>query len=274
MATTRVRVVDRRGSRARTDAVVTEEPLEVRLGASGRTVPVAVTMRTPGADFELAAGLLYTEGLVGAREVRAIRYCLDPGIDAAQRFNVVTVESSAPLPEDLDRHGRRVLATSACGLCGKATLDAVALRAPSLPREGPVVEVATLLALPERLRACQRDFDATGGLHAAGLFGPDGRLHCLREDVGRHNAVDKVVGWALLARALPLFSSLLVVSGRAGYEIVAKAAAAGIPVVAAISAPSSLAVDLARELGMTLVGFLRGERMNVYAGEQRLAGLR
>jgi FdhD protein len=255
--------------RAGTDSLVTEEPLEVRLSAGGERRVLTVTMRTPGADFELAAGLLASEGLVRERaDIRGIRYCVDRALGEQQRLNRVDVELAAStLPS---WGGRTLVATSACGVCGKSSIEDV--RAAGLRRVASELEVkaATLVRLPEALRAAQRLFDSTGGLHAAALFDAEGELVVVREDVGRHNAVDKVVGWALLNDALPLDRGIALVSGRAGFEIVQKLAAAGAPVICAVSAPSSLAVELARELGSTLVGFLRAERFNIYTHPERV----
>ena len=268
---TRVRVVEGERVRVRTDALTTEEPLEIRVAAGGDVRTVAVTMRTPGNDFELAAGFLFAEGVVSGREAIArIEYCLDPALAAEQRYNVVTVELRAPTLPDLDGLNRLFLTSSACGVCGRATLDGLAGRIGEPLPAGPVISAATIRSLPEALRLSQRQFATTGGLHAAGLFHADGRLLAVREDIGRHNATDKLVGWALLEGYQSLRGCLLLVSGRAGYEIAQKSLAAGIPILCAVSAPSSLAVDLAREFGMTLVGFLRGERFNVYAGFERI----
>lgn len=253
---------------SRSDTLVTEEPLEIRL--DGR--PLTVTMRTPGSDFDLAAGFLVSEGVVRrTSDVVGIRYCAGATEDGANTYNVldVTLAPGVPLPEAALR--RNFATTSACGVCGKASLDAVRTVASWPVRDDPAeLDPGLLTALPDRLRAAQRVFDRTGGLHASGLFGLDGALQCLREDVGRHNAVDKVVGWALRADRLPLSGTVLMVSGRASFELVQKAVMAGIPVLAAVSAPSSLAVDLAAESGLTLVGFLRGSSMNVYTGAHRL----
>jgi FdhD protein len=255
----------------RTDYLATEEPLEIRLDAGGATATVAVTMRTPGADFELAAGFLYGEGVVGGREdVGRLSYCTDPEVDAEQQYNIVNVGLVGGAMPDLHTLERHFMTSSACGICGKASLDALELRGCPVVPPGPVVDPAVLPRLPDALREGQGLFESTGGLHAAGLFTIGGELVALREDVGRHNAVDKLIGWALLDGRLPLSDHLLMVSGRSSYEILQKALAAGIPVVCAVSAPSSLAVDLARRFGMTLVGFLRGQRFNVYAGEERL----
>jgi FdhD protein len=225
-------------------------------------------MRTPGGDFELAAGFLFTEGLIGPHDVRRVAYCDDVD-DEAQRYNVVTVGLSSPFDPSVLR--RNFYATSSCGVCGKAALDDVAVRCAPVG-EGPVVDLDVILGLPETLRAAQKVFDRTGGLHAAGLCSTDGRLATSREDVGRHNAVDKVIGERLLEGELPLGSWILQVSGRLSFEIVQKAAVAGIAIVSAVSAPSSLAVDAAERLGMTLVGFVRDGRCNVYTHPERVAG--
>jgi FdhD protein len=270
---TRVFSVDNGHSKTRSDYVATEEPLEIRLHAAGATATVAVTMRTPGSDFELAAGFLVAEGVIDHRDaVSKIRYCTDPGVDSEQQFNIVTVDLVADSPPDIRTLERHFHISSACGVCGKASLEALELRGFQRPPSGPVMDGSTLEQLPTKLRSAQGVFDATGGLHAAGLFSPEGDLLAVREDVGRHNAVDKLIGWALLQDLLPLHNNVLLVSGRSSFEIMQKALAAGIPFVSAVSAPSSLAVDLAREFGLTLVGFLRNSRFNVYAGESRLGG--
>ena len=229
-------------------------------------------MRTPGHDMDLAAGFLVSEGVVAAAEqVRAIRYCAGATDDGANTYNVLDVDLDPSVPPPDASLERSVYTTSSCGVCGKASLEAVRTQARWSVADDPVaVTPALLSSLPERLREAQRVFDRTGGLHAAGLFTADGELLCLREDVGRHNAVDKVVGWALREGRLPLRGTVLLVSGRASFELVQKAWTAGVPVLAAVSAPSSLAVDLAEEAGLTLVGFLRGETMNVYARADRL----
>jgi FdhD protein len=255
------------------DAVVTEEPLQLMLGGE----PLSVVMRTPGHDVELAIGLMFAEGILrSAADVRRVRISADsgesePAIPLESPFiesNQVDVElASAPRR----RPERSMLSSSACGVCGAVLIEDLRRDLSNLP-PGPAVSAALLPGLVERLRGGQGVFESTGGLHAAGLFTARGDLVCLREDVGRHNAVDKVVGRMLLDGRVPAADSLLVVSGRAGYEIVQKSIAAGIPVLAAVGAPSSLAVELAREFGQTLVGFLRGDRFNVYAGPGRLAG--
>lgn len=236
------------------DSVAVEEPLEIRV--DGRAL--AVTMRTPGHDEELAVGFLRGEGLVErAPEV---------GLSADLAANVVEV--AGPLLREPGE--RRFYTTSSCGVCGKSSLEALAVSPGLVLPEGPLVDAATLGRLPDALREGQKVFERTGGLHAAGLFDPDGSLVVLREDVGRHNAVDKLVGWLVLEGRVPAGERILMVSGRASFEIMQKALAAGIPVVAAVSAPSSLAVALAQEFGMTLAGFVRGDSLNVYAGASRI----
>ncbi|GAB2832146.1 formate dehydrogenase accessory sulfurtransferase FdhD [Actinoallomurus bryophytorum] len=252
----------------KTDTLVAEEPLEIRLG--GR--PLTITMRTPGDDFELAAGFLVGEGVVTrAEEIRAIVYCAGATDEGANTYNIVdmALADGVTLPDrTLERN---FYTTSSCGLCGKASLDAVRMVARWSVREDPLrLDPATIASLPDRLRAAQRVFERTGGLHAAGLFDAGGELLCVREDVGRHNAVDKIVGWALQRDLLPLTGATLLVSGRASFELAQKAVMAGIPAMAAVSAPSSLAVELAAETGLTLIGFLRGTSMNVYTGAERL----
>jgi FdhD protein len=266
-------VEEGRRAPARDDALATEEPMETRLIIAGRRQTVAVTMRTPGSDFELAAGFLYGEGIVASREqVRAINYCRKGEVDEEQRYNIVNVELRAGIDPDLHTLERHFYTNSSCGVCGKASLEALEIRGcPVLP-PGPTVTAELVYSLPDQLRRAQGLFDVTGGLHAAGLFDSSGRLVALREDVGRHNAIDKLVGWALLQDRLPLSDHIMMVSGRSSFEILQKCVAAGAPIVCAVSAPSSLAVDVARRFGVTLVGFLRGRRFNVYAGEERIAG--
>ena len=251
----------------RPDTLATEEPMEIRVGGPGQeAAQVAVTMRTPGGDYELAAGFLFTEGLISPGDVRRVAYCDDLD-DESQRYNVVTVTIDRPVDAGVLR--RNFYATSSCGICGKAALDDIEVRCAPVA-EGPQVRAEVLVRLPEALRAKQRVFDRTGGLHAAGLFTPDGELVSLREDVGRHNAVDKVIGEQMLAGRIPLADHVLQVSGRASFEIVQKAAVAGIPIVSAVSAPSSLAVEAGERFGMTVVGFVRDGRCNVYAGAGRV----
>ncbi|MFJ8660600.1 formate dehydrogenase accessory sulfurtransferase FdhD [Streptomyces sp. NPDC093795] len=252
----------------RPDTLAAEEPMEIRVG--GR--PLTVTMRTPGDDFDLAAGFLVSEGVVHtAEDVAGIRYCAGATADGSNTYNVVDIGLATGVAAPDASLERNFYTTSSCGLCGKASLDAVRTTAAWTVAEDPLrISTDTLAALPDKLRAAQRVFDTTGGLHAAALFAPTGELLCLREDVGRHNAVDKVIGHALREGHLPLRGTILMVSGRASFELVQKAAMAGIPLLAAVSAPSSLAVDLAAETGLTLVGFLRGTSMNIYTHDERL----
>ena len=269
-------VVEPDATRSCWDQLATEEPLEIRLRAAGTTPlvhhTVAITMRTPGSDLELAAGFLFGEGVIRGRdEVHEISHCTRPDLDEARRSNVVNVDLNTAVLPDLETLQRHFYTTSACGVCGKKSLDALKLKGPAAVSAGPLVDAETLRALPGKLREGQSVFAATGGLHAAALFDADGRLLAVREDVGRHNAVDKLVGWAFLEGRLPLGGHILLVSGRTSFEILQKAVMAGVPFVCAISAPSTLAVAVAREHGMTLIGFLRGERFNVYAGVQRLS---
>lgn len=246
------------------DYLAAEEPLEIRIG--GR--PVTVTMRTPGHDRELAAGFLLTEGMIEAAEQIAALEQPAPAADGAGKSNVVEVElrDCRFEPEQMQRN---FFAASSCGICGKASINAVRLRGLRAPNAQLRIDAEMLCGLPDRLRAEQQVFGRTGGLHAAALFDANGELLAVREDIGRHNAVDKIVGWALMEGRVPLSSHVLMVSGRGGFEIVQKALAAEIPVVASVSAPSSLAVKLARELGLTLIGFLRGRRFVVYSGAAR-----
>jgi FdhD protein len=231
-------------------------------------------MRTPGHDVELAHGFLLTEGVIRAvPDVSNARYCDSVDDQGRNTYNVLDVALGEGVPPPEAGLERNFYTTSSCGVCGKASLDAVRLRTRFSPADDPlVVTPELLLGLPDALRAGQRVFDSTGGLHAAGLFRADGSLLVVREDVGRHNAVDKVLGWALLNNHIPATSCVLMVSGRASFELVQKAVMAGVPMLAAVSAPSSLAVDLATESGLSLIGFLRGDSMNVYAGEQRVKG--
>jgi FdhD protein len=255
-------------SRIRTDEVATEEPLEIRVRHRGVEHQVAVTMRTPGNDFELAAGFLLSEGMVRAREhIAKVSYCASGPPE--QLYNQVTVELTNGAPFDPEQMQRNFYTTSSCGVCGKASLEAVRVQAAPLD-DGPEVDPEIFNTLPKKLRARQRIFERTGGLHAAGLFDTKGDLLLIREDVGRHNAVDKLLGKLLMDGKIPARENILQVSGRTSFEIVQKAAIGGIPIVSAVSAPSSLAVSLAEELGMTLVGFVRGDSFNVYAEPRRI----
>lgn len=263
-----VRRVTAHGEIIRPDTLAVEEPMEIRVGGTA----LAVTMRTPGNDIDLVHGFLLTEGVIGGRDdVAVARYCA--GVDEAGRntYNVVDVTLAAGTAPPQVGVERNFYTTSSCGVCGKASLDAVQLVSRYSPAADDVVVKATVLTtLPDSLREAQKVFDATGGLHAAALFTPEGALLVLREDVGRHNAVDKVVGWAVQSGRVPLRGCVLMVSGRASFELVQKAVMSGVPVLAAVSAPSSLAVDLAVEAGVTVVGFLRGQTMNVYSGQHRV----
>ena len=266
---TRVRVVEGGKARVRPDVLATEEPMEIRLISGDAKQTVAVTMRTPGSDFELAAGFLYGEGIVSSRDdIKKISYCVD--VDAEQQYNIVNVELHKGREYDLRPLERHFYTSSACGVCGKESLDQLEIRGCSAAPPGPEVDADVITSLPDKLREQQGLFDSTGGLHAAALFDTEGNLLALREDVGRHNATDKLVGWALLGGKLPLSEHLVQVSGRSSFEILQKCLTAGVPIVCAISAPSSLAVDVARQFGITLVGFMRGERFNVYAGFERV----
>jgi FdhD protein len=247
------------------DRLAVEEPLELRV--AGR--PVGVTMRTPGNDFELAIGYCISEGLVARPDdVEAVRFCAPEG--QAQEFNVLTVDLRPGVPVPDPSLDRLAVTSSSCGVCGKASIDAITVACPTLAGDGLAVAAGVLIAIPDRVREAQRVFEQTGGLHAAAICGPDGEVRCVREDVGRHNAVDKVIGWAATERRLPLHGMVLFVSGRCSFEVVQKAAVAGVPLIAAVSAPSSLAVELADQLGMTLVGFLRGDTMNIYTHPHRI----
>jgi FdhD protein len=256
------------GERTRPDQLAVEEPLEIRV--RGRAL--AVTMRTPGHDVELAHGFLLTEGVIeGVSDVRDARYCDSVDDEGRNTYNVLDVGLAEGVPEPETGVERNFYTTSSCGVCGKASLDAVRLRSKHSPAGDPVrVPAEVLAAMPDALRRRQQVFDRTGGLHAAGLFAADGTLLVVREDIGRHNAVDKVLGWALLQGRIPALGTVLVVSGRASFELVQKAVMAGVPMLAAVSAPSSLAADLADESGLTLAGFVRGGSMNVYTRSERI----
>jgi FdhD protein len=252
----------------RRDTLAGEEPLEIRVDGTS----LAVTMRTPGADFDLAAGFLVSEGVVSEKdELVAMRYCAGKGDDGVNQFNVLDLTLAPSVAPPDESVARAFFTTSSCGLCGKASIDAVRTRSRFDVHDDPLKVSSTLLAsLPKQLRHAQQVFEKTGGLHAAGLFDANGELLVVREDVGRHNAVDKVVGWALREDRLPLRETILLVSGRASFELVQKAAMAGVPMLCAVSAPSSLAADLADEIGITLVGFLRDPSMVVYAAAERI----
>ena len=244
--------------RRKEDYLAAEEPLEIRIGED----PLSVTMRTPGHDLELAAGFLFTEGLVQHRAQIVALEALETDAEtpAENRGNVVEAKLAPESAPDFEKMRRHFFAASSCGICGKASIDSIRARTLASPNPDFRLDPEVLVRLPEVLRESQAVFGRTGGLHAAGLFDAAGKLLVLREDIGRHNAVDKVIGWALLEERVPLSETILLVSGRGGFEIVQKAIVAGLPVVASVSAPSSLAVQLARELGQTLIGFLRGRR--------------
>jgi FdhD protein len=268
VTTTRIIAVRGDALEVRADRVVGEEPLEIRAAGPGQEpVAVAVTMRTPGYEDELAVGFLQTEGLIAGPEVLRVETG-DPGtMNQPDDTAIVRLSKAFDASKVAERH---FIATASCGICGKASLDEVALRAKPIPGGSPVVSRSTLLALPDALRAGQRAFDETGGLHASGLFSTTGELRVLREDVGRHNALDKAIGAEALAGRLPLNDTILMVSGRVSFEIVQKAAVAGIPILCAVSAPSDLAISAADRLGVTLVGFLRGDGFNVYTHDDRI----
>lgn len=263
--------------RQESDRLASEEPMEIRLesGAKDRreTTSLSVTMRTPGHDFELTAGFLFTEGIVvRPHDIARIEYCMDPGVE--QEYNIVSADLHPDVEFARDRLTRHFYMTSSCGVCGKTALEAVRVAVRhAIPKDRPALDPPTIAHIPERLREGQVVFAETGGLHAAGLFDTSGRLTSLREDVGRHNAVDKVIGEAFLAGRVPLSESVLAVSGRGSFEILQKAAVAGLPFVIAVGAPSNLAVAIAEEFGITLVGFAREDRFNVYSGHGRIDGL-
>jgi len=274
MTTAQVWTVEDGRATTRRDHLATEEPMEIRVHGPGQQpVPFAVTMRTPGHDFDLAVGLCRTEGILeSAADVETVAYCLavdatDGGTKPEQRYNVVTVKVRRPIVDDL--RSRRYVANSSCGVCGKATLDEVQDRCAPVA-VGMHVAASVVCSLPERLAEHQRVFEQTGGLHAAARFTPAGELLAAREDVGRHNALDKLIGHALLEGALPLVSQMVLVSGRLSFELVQKSAVAGIPVLCAVSAPSSLAVAAAERFGQTVVAFVRGTRFNVYTNPDRI----
>lgn len=256
--------------RRKDDYLAAEEPLEIRVGDE----PLSVTLRTPGHDLELAAGFLFTEGLIRERsQLSALENLAheNGSQNGSKNANVVQARILAEAAPDMEKMRRNFFAASSCGICGKASIDAIRSRTLTAPNPDFRLDAEILLRLPEKLRSAQDVFERTGGLHAAALFDPCGDLLILREDIGRHNAVDKVIGWALLENRVPISDSILLVSGRGGFEIVQKAIVAGLPLLASVSAPSSLAVQLARELRLTLIGFLRGRRFVIYSGEERIA---
>lgn len=256
--------------RSHVDYLATEEPLEIRLPDFSQTL--AITMRTPGHDFDLVAGFLLTEGLIQSRtDIQTLTHCVDPGVDSAQRHNIVNVSLNRSLHPDFKSLERHFFTTSACGVCGRASIEALQLRGQEAIASSMRVSSDLICQLPEQLRKAQSIFTKTGGLHAAALFSAEGELLRVREDVGRHNALDKLIGAALLAKELPLEDGIVMVSGRSSFEMMQKCLMARVPVVCAVSAPSSLAVAIAHEFNMTLIGFLRGQTFNVYAGIERIA---
>ncbi len=252
----------------RSDTLAVEEPLEIRLNGE----PYVVTMRTPGNDIDLAHGLLYSEGIISERsDIVLARYCAGSGPDGINTYNVLDITLAPLVSTPAPAARRNTVTTSACGICGTTTIDQVLRESRYAVDQQVRVAAELVLSAPMLLRQQQRTFDQTGGLHAAGLLGLDSEMRCVREDVGRHNAVDKVIGWAIREQLLPLRQMILAVSGRASFELSQKAVLAGIPVLAAVSAPSSLAAELAEEAGLTLVGFVRGETMNVYTHPERIS---
>ena len=265
-----IRVKNGVSSAPRRDYLATEEPLELRLRAGHEERTLAITMRTPGADFELAAGFLFAEGVIASRdELKQISYCLDKTVTEEQRYNIVRIALKAQVLPELASLERHFFTTSACGVCGKASLDALTERGLKAAQSTLEVRAEVIQALPDTLREAQGLFETTGGLHAAALFTPDGDLLAIREDIGRHNAMDKLIGWALL-EAISLEETLVMVSGRASYELLQKAVTARIPIFCAVSAPSSLAVSVAKRFNTTLIGFLREDGFNIYHAQERI----
>ncbi|MCC5635629.1 formate dehydrogenase accessory sulfurtransferase FdhD [Nostoc sp. CHAB 5844] len=263
-------VVENGKKRLRQDQLTTEEPLEIRLISPSRTV--AITMRTPGADFALAAGFLFSEGVISSKQdIQKMSYCTDESVDGEQRYNIINVELKPELNPDLQPLERHFYTNSACGVCGKASVEALSLRGYSKITSDLTVKPEIIYSLSEQLRSHQGIFAATGGLHAAAVFDVQGKMLHLQEDVGRHNALDKLIGKALLSGELPFNHHIVMVSGRSSFEILQKSVVAGVPIVCSVSAPSSLAVSVAQEFGITLIGFLRGERFNIYTGWERVS---
>ncbi len=264
-------VVENGKINSRSDQIATEEPLEIRLIAGEIRRTIAVTMRTPGNDFDLAAGFLFTEGIINSREnIRRLNHCIDRNIKTENRYNIINVELNQDTLPELAPLERHFFTTSACGVCGKNSLESLRLRGCDIIPNNWQVSADVFPHLPDKLRNSQRIFSSTGGLHAAALFNLQGELLNVREDVGRHNALDKLIGSVLLSNELPLNNSIVLVSGRASFELLQKSLAAKVPIVCAVSAPSSLAVQLAQEFNITLIGFLRGKRYNIYSGLERI----
>lgn len=266
----RIWTVDNGQIRRKSDYLAGEEPLEIQLSAGGDQRTAAITMRTPGHDYELAAGFLYNEGIIQNKlDILQMTYCVGNEREL-QEYNMLNVNLRREQLPDLPQLDRHFFTTSACGVCGKTVLDELAKRDLPPLTPGPHVSPAILANLPDRLREAQTIFESTGGLHAAALFDRDGRLIEVREDVGRHNALDKLIGWGLLQKQLPFHDKILLVSGRASYELLQKCRVAGVSIFCAVSAPSSLAVELAEQFGITLIGFLRGARFNIYTNVERI----
>jgi FdhD protein len=262
-------IVENNKIKSRSDRITTEEPLEIRLRKPQKTI--AITMRTPGADFELTAGFLYSEGIISQREdLEKISYCVDSNLDGEQRYNIINVDLQEDLVLNLPSLERHFFTTSACGVCGKASIESLKIRGYVAFDSNQLVNAEIIYSLPDKLRSAQGIFQATGGLHAAALFNLQGQLLRLQEDIGRHNALDKLIGSVFLANELPLTNCIVMVSGRSSFEILQKCISAGVPIVCAVSAPSSLAVNLAKEFGITLIGFLRERKFNVYSGVERI----
>jgi FdhD protein len=263
-------VVENGKKSLRQDQLTTEEPLEIRLVDPHRTL--AVTMRTPGADFALVAGFLFSEGVINCRtDIRRITYCTDESLDGEQRYNIINVELKSGINPDLQPLERHFYTNSACGVCGKANIEALRLREYPVITSNLIIKPEIIYSLPNKLRSHQGIFAATGGLHAAAVFNAQGNLLNVQEDIGRHNALDKLIGAALLSDELPFNNHIVMVSGRSSFEILQKAVVARVGVVCSVSAPSSLAVSVAQEFGITLIGFLRGERFNIYTGWERVS---
>lgn len=253
------------------DTVVTEEPLEIRLVAGTESHQLAITMRTPTNDFELATGFLFSEGIIQSRDdISHISYCVDRDLNEDQQYNVVNVRLHSDTLPDVPHLNRHFFTTSACGVCGKTSIDALETRGLTPLTDTLQIPIAAITGLDNKLRHRQKLFHRTGGLHAVGLFDMQGNLLTVREDVGRHNAMDKVIGWAIQQNIIPLSDTIALVSGRASFELVQKAINAGIPILCAVSAPSSLAIDLARRFNLTLIGFLRGDNFNIYTVPERI----
>jgi FdhD protein len=276
---TTIKKVSDSGVESKPDLLAIEEPLEIRIGFGAlddrQQKSLSVTMRTPGHDFELASGFLFTEGIIqNFDQIESIKYCEDVGKqEEKEKENVVRIELKPEVKLDFEKLQRHFYTSSSCGVCGKSSIDSVRVSCKKL-NDNFSIPSSVVHKLPETLRKAQQVFEYTGGLHAVGLFNAKGELILLREDVGRHNALDKVIGAMLFKKEVPLSNYILMVSGRASFELVQKAAVAGVPILSAVGAPSSLAVDLAKEFGMTLLGFVRDQRFNIYCGDERITSMR